>query len=36
MLLRGFDLVAGKRVKIVGETDSGHVVEPRRAGVGHD
>ena len=28
MLLCGFDLVAGKRVEIVGETDSCHVAEP--------
>ena len=31
VLLCGDDLVAGKRVKIVGETDSCHVAEPRLA-----
>jgi hypothetical protein len=29
VLLCGLDLVAGKRVKVVGETDSCHVAEPR-------
>ena len=32
VLLCRVDLVAGKRVEIVGQKDSSHVVEPRRAG----
>ena len=36
VLLGRVDLVAGNRVQIVGQKDSSHVVEPRRAGVCHD